>query len=823
MIFLVEFIFWHYSAGLTLYLHRWLFLMRWTVHYFSLPLLLPTLFSPWKRLVDDQPHVGFRPDIFFRQLTFNLISRSIGAVVRTFLLIIGTLTLFPAFFAGLAGFICWLVLPPVGLPYFLLRERHGRRFLTGLLERLQQAGRHPVGVLFANSAGKFVLAHTGLDLVQLIKNSSPGNLRLSDFNPESYSDFMALFTRDRVWDERLLQTKGANYQDLLVSAQWWDSVFSSPPSDTQMHFGRPGIGLELLYGYTPQLNQYSEDLAAPQAFTHHLIGRQDIVSRIERTLTSGKSVILTGLPGVGKTTIVLEFARRAAAGELGPHMVYKRVMELNYNFLLSENIDLNQKKTKFSELLLEAANAGNVILVIKDLYRITHSQLEGLDFTDILEKYMAAKNLKIIAVSSQMEYDRFIAPNARLSKFFEPIEAVAPGVDIAQKILFESASLWEKQKSLLISVQALRAILDGCDRYITDTPFPEKALELLDFVITFMETQSKSHMTADDVNVVLSEKTGISLARLSQKEKDLLSRLEDELHLRLVGQDAAVSLIAKSLRARTVGVKNEDRPIGSFLFLGPTGVGKTQTAKTLAVIYYGSQSHIIRFDMAEFTGPEGVSRLIGSVSQNQPGVLTTAIKNRPASLLLLDEIEKAPSEVFNLFLTLLDEGFITDAFGKKIICRHLFVIATSNAGAEYVRQLVMQGASGELLQKEVLDYVQKNRIFSPEFLNRFDGAVVFEPLTTPQLEAVAKLMLEDLRQIILKKNIDIEIAPEVYSKLAGEGYQPEFGARPMRRIVDITLGDIISREILAGTVKPGDKAVLFPGSGPGEYLLKPVI
>ena len=812
----MEYLFWHYSSGLRLYLSRWVFLMGWVVHYFSLPLLLPTLFSPYKRLLDEEAYIGFRPDVFFRQLTFNLISRCIGAIVRLFLFICGTLLLIPVFFAGIAGLICWICLPAIGLPYYYLTDRFGPRFFKNLAIRLRESA-SPVQELWTTVPGKFLLFHLGLDPDQLAGNKPD----LTAFSPASLIDIISSFINAGVWDEQHLRSLGTDFEDIKTGASWLDFL-NLPGNPVPLRYGRPGVGLELLYGYTPQLNQISEDLSVNRQFSHHLIGRQELVSRIERSLTSGQSVILTGLPGVGKKTIILEFARRAMSGELGPRMVYKRVLELDFNFLLSESIDLNQKKAKFSLLLQEAAAAGNVILVVKDLHRITNSAVEGMDFTDVLDKYLEKRKLLIIAISAQVDYERFLAVNSRLRKYFETIEATAPGKDTALQILFESSADWEKQKHVLISVQAIRAILDGSDRYVTDTPFPEKALELLDHVIVYLESNNKYFMDKDTVNAVLSEKTGISLARLTQKEKDLLGNLEEVLHSRLVGQDPAVSLIAKTLRARTIGTKDDTRPIGSFLFLGPTGVGKTETAKTLAKIYYGSHKQIIRFDMAEFSGTEGVARLIGSVAQNQPGLLTTAIINRPASLLLLDEIEKAPPDVYNLFLSLLDEGSISDAFGKKIDCRHLFVIATSNAGAEFIRRQVKNQVSGEPLQKQVLEYIQTRGIFSPEFLNRFDGVVVYEPLTEDQLILIAGLLLDELKANLLQKNIVLEDSPQALAKLAREGYQPELGARPMRRIVDITLGDLFGKAILSGTLKPGDKTLLTAGPGTGEYLLQPL-
>jgi ATP-dependent Clp protease ATP-binding subunit ClpC len=251
-------------------------------------------------------------------------------------------------------------------------------------------------------------------------------------------------------------------------------------------------------------------------------------------------------------------------------------------------------------------------------------------------------------------------------------------------------------------------------------------------------------------------------------------------------------------------------------------VGKTQTAKVLADVYYGSRKNILRFDMAEYAGGEGLARLIGSVDKNQPGVMTTGIKNKPASLLLLDEIEKSPPEIYNLFLTMLDEGYLNDAKGNRVVCRHLFVVATSNAAAKFIREQVMSGVRGEELQKRVVDFVQKEGIFSPEFLNRFDGVVVFEPLEEGSLVIIAQLMLKELQDNLLKKNINITFDENVAKKVAKEGFDVEFGARPMRRIVELVVGDLIGKAIIENKVLPGDEVKLTAGEGKDEYSISPL-
>ena len=339
----------------------------------------------------------------------------------------------------------------------------------------------------------------------------------------------------------------------------------------------------------------------------------------------------------------------------------------------------------------------------------------------------------------------------------------------------------------------------------------------MDSAVIYLEQSGRKVLTVDEVNTVLAEKIGVPFSHLTEKEKVRLANLEKIIHKRLINQDIAVSLIAKTLRAKQTGVIEDKKPLGSFLFMGPTGVGKTETAKVLAKVYFGSEKAILRFDMAEYAGSEGFERLIGSISKGLPGSLTTGIKNNPASLLLLDEIEKAKSDVINLLLTLLDEGFITDAFGEKIICRHLFVIATSNAAAGFVREHVAKGVKGEELQKLVFEHVLEEGFFSPELLNRFDGVVVYGPLSGEHLVKIAHLQLSQLAESLKKKNIYLDVTNETAEKVAKDGYSPTQGARPMRRIINIILGDLIGRAILTGELKSGDRVEIVPKEGKDEY------
>lgn len=813
----MDFLTWHYTKGIDIYLAKWIHKIRWVNHYYSPTLLLKTLFSPWKRLVEVNTKSGFSFERYFETLMFNLISSFMGALVRSALLFASFWIFLLVAISGMFGFLLWLIVPVVGIPDYLRYKKQPDIYAKRLAEEMNKDKSRAIELFYESEAGKYILMHLGISREEFVANAKQLEKDLNYTSLSGLYDLVNLFIHD-TYEDSFLRDRDLEVANFLDASYMWD-VKNKNEFGSDESFGRPGLALDLVYGYTPTLTKYSNDLSIPQTFSHRLIGREDLVSRMDRVLSSGNSVLLMGQSGVGKKTAILEFEERAANGKLGPTMAYQKVMELDYNSLLSGSSDANTKKMKLAEILSEAANAGNIILMIRDLHRLTNSDVEGYDFTDTFDQYLEKKTLRLIAVSTPNDYERFISRNVRLRKYLKVVEINPPDMEEVMKILLESAIYWENISNITIKTPVLRKILVASDKYITEAPFPEKALELLESVLEDCKQRHKKTVDVDDANKILAEKTGISFSYITKSEKDKLTNLEAIIHEGLIGQESAVSLIAKSLRGRSIGAKDDNRPIGSFLFLGPTGVGKTETAKILAKVYFGSEDEIIRFDMAEYQGDSGLDRLIGSTSKNTPGTLTTSIKNKPASLLLLDELEKATPEIKNLFLTLLDEGYIVDAFGNKVIGRNLFIVATSNAGAEYVRSIINRGVKGSDLQQKTVEYVMAKGLYSPEFINRFDGVVVYEPLTPESLEKVASLMLAKLSNRMKDKNIHLKFTTSAVKKLASDGYDPAFGARPMRRIVDLTLSDLLGRALLTDHIKSGDKVELSVSATNKEFTL----
>lgn len=815
----MKFFAWRFIVGPRWYWKRVWFNLKKIFHFFSLGTLLGTLLSPWKRLTAKDNTVGFDIAKFFENLSFDLISRVIGLVVRLTLIFSCLLIASIYILIVIPFFIIWLIIPFMGWGYYERDQKRSSKVLKKLEDNIRSNPKIAGRIIFESEIGKFIRNRLEKNIDNVLMLSDLETSEFGDFDGDSMESIMKWFLSKNREIVAELQKSDMSENELILAAKWWDRRQTAwmLNEDERWNLGRPGIGLDLLFGYTPNLDKYSENLSLKQNFASHLIGRDAIVKRMGQVIDSGKNVLLVGDPGVGKKTVVYAFADMAITGKLGGKLTYKKLLSFDYQVAMSASADKDAKKKIIMDLMREAESAGNIILVIKDLFKITNSSFEGNDFEGVLSSVLDNGRLNIIAMSDTVEYERFLATDQRILKNFETIEITPPNKDEAMMILLQAIDRIELKSKKRFSVQAVQQILDGSDRYITEIPFPEKVLELMDQVLV-TETNSENRIVKDDVNKVLSEKTGVSIGRLTESEKEKLVKLEEIINKDLIGQKTAVRLISQSLRSRVAAVKNDNKPIGSFLFMGPTGVGKTQTAKVLADVYFGSKDEILRFDMAEYVGNEGLERLIGSIAMNQPGIMTSQIKNKPAGLLLLDEIEKAPPEIYNLFLTMLDEGYINDAQGNKVVCQHLFIVATSNAGAEFIRNSVSKGVSGEELQKDVLEYVQKEKIFSPEFLNRFDGVVVFEPIEGENLVKVVELMLNDFGKNLFKKNIEMVFDEKVAKKIATEGFNIEFGARPIKRVIDLVLGDMIGKAILEGKILPGNKIRILARENKNEYF-----
>ena len=427
-----------------------------------------------------------------------------------------------------------------------------------------------------------------------------------------------------------------------------------------------------------------------------------------------------------------------------------------------------------------------------------------MDLSDIFYE-ISQSRIGIIGITSPYSYHSSIETHKELPTTFEKIEITPPSSDLVlTELELAVIPVLENNYNCVITFPAIKQTIELADRYITTSEFPSKAIELLDSAVVFARSQKTHIITPIHIQKIIEQKYHIVSGAVSENEKEKLLHLEDLLHERIINQEMAISSLANSLRRGRLNIESANKPIGTFLFLGPTGVGKTETAKALASVYFGDENNLLRFDMSEYQKDEGLARLIGSSRLNTPGELTSKLLEHPAGVLLLDELEKASPDILNLFLTLIDEGYITDHTGKKINAKNCIIIATSNAGAEFIRQSLESGVPKKTLESSVLEYIQTSQIFTPEFLNRFDKVVVFTPLSEGHLREIAKLILTDLNKRLTSKEITVAVTPKLITALSNIGYHPERGAREIKRVITEIVEDTVAKRLLSPLHKKGE-------------------
>ena len=563
-----------------------------------------------------------------------------------------------------------------------------------------------------------------------------------------------------------------------------------------------GIGRDWASGYTQSLEVYAYNLTkALQRYpavtiTGHKEEKDKIIEYLSRDHV--RNALIIGEEGIGKTRLVQSLASDFNTGQVPLTLRYKHVYILDTGKVVS-GADNATIEVRLQAILEEATTVGNIVLVIPDLELLVGGQqsqaLGVIDATAMLTSYLQSPDIQVIALIQPSAYYTFIKPNATLVPLLLPVEVKEITPLQALGILEEEILRVEYKTKLLFTYEALTKIIEICERHVHDTPYPEKAIEMLDAVSGALRTSGQLHLvTAQDVQNILSQKLKVPMGEVTQTERDTLNNLEASIQEHIIGQKEAVSVVAGALRRARAGLNSGKRPIGSFLFLGPTGVGKTEMAKTIAAIYYKSNKAFIRLDMSEYQTEASMSKLIGTASS--PGTLTTAVTDQPFSVILLDEVEKASANIRNLFLQVLDDGRITDGFGKRVDFTNSMVIATSNAGAQFIRDAVQQNAIDTTFKARLLDYIQDQGIYTPEWLNRFDAVVVFLPLDQDEIRQVAHLQVAALTEQMKTHNINLTVAEDVYDVLIEKGYDPEYGARPMRRAVQDIIENALAKHLL---------------------------
>lgn len=566
---------------------------------------------------------------------------------------------------------------------------------------------------------------------------------------------------------------------------------------------------------TPFLDAFSQDLTylAQNGYLSPFIDREKEIEEIFRVLEAGKgNLVLVGPPGVGKTAIIEGIARKMIQNEVPKILQDKRLVSLSLGRLIAGASAPGEIEKRMQIIIQEIIRAGNIVLFIKDIHNLIGVKTtEGeLDVSEILAEAVGKKYFPLLATSITGQYERYLEPSS-LGQTLTKIEINEPEKNDAILICQAKLAAIEAKNKVFFSYGAIEKAVDLSQRYLYEKFLPQKAIELLEEVAVYVRQKkgAKSFVLKEDVGEIVAFKTGIPSEKITQEEKEKLLLLEKNIHQRIINQEEAVNLVASAIRRARTELRDPKKPIVNLLFLGPTGVGKTELAKTVAEIYFGSEEKIIRLDMSEFQTKESVGRLIGYANEPR-GILTEAVRKAPFSLLLLDEIEKAHPDILNLFLQVMDDGRLTDWQGRTVNFTNLIIIGTSNAGTDFIQKELEKGKSIEEI-KEVLIKEKLTPYFRPEFLNRFDAIVVFKPLGKKELFAIAQLILKKLASQLEKKGVSFEATNEAIEELVEKGYDPVFGARPLKRVIQDQVNNALANYLLTGKLSRGDLVILEAG------------
>jgi ATP-dependent Clp protease ATP-binding subunit ClpC len=557
----------------------------------------------------------------------------------------------------------------------------------------------------------------------------------------------------------------------------------------------------LTSSYTPILDSYSLDFTylANKENAGFLIGHYQELEKLLNNLSQGDNVLLVGPEGVGKETIVMHLAWLIQNELTSKELLDHRVVKLDLNSLYVQ--DKENFLTLFSKIIDEVVRSSYIILYLPNIESIILE--EETSIFQVLAEFLKNQSVKIIATISPAAYEKSLTIYD-LNNLFEVVEVNEISQEEALLLLTLKCILWEKKYRLFITPQAIATAVSLANRFIKTKPLPKSAEEVILDALTLAKKAKSKILTPVVIQEVVAEKTKIPVGEVGEVEKEKLLNLEELLHQRIVNQETAIKEIARVLKIYRAGLEKKKGPIGAFLFVGPTGVGKTETAKALAKVYYGSQRAMIRLDMVEFQNQEDIDKLLGTKDGSIIGRLTEPVRQNPYSLILLDEFEKTHPTILRIFLPIFDEGFIKDALGREVDFTKSLIICTSNAYSEDIKTSLEKG---ENFDKIVINLKSKlSTIFSIELLNRFDSVIIYKPLGENELLKIAELMVEELKaEILLKHGIDLNVSNSALKEIVRLGVDPIYGARPLLRKIDEIIKSEIANLILANKLKRGDK------------------
>ncbi len=606
--------------------------------------------------------------------------------------------------------------------------------------------------------------------------------------------------------EKFISALELDVDDLRDGVNWFNYISGMIKGMKKTrHDG--GLGRDLSFGYTPILQRFAENISRTISNAHIAVNQtssDEVIDEMIKTFSHGgrQNVALIGAEGSGRKTIVYAFANKLldADSKIPNRLKFRQIFKLDAASLISVASERGSLENLMSQIMGEAYGAKNIILWLDNAQLFFEEGVGSVDISKVILPAVRAGRLRIIFTMEQQRYLEIEARNSQLANALNKVMVPPSTPEETMDIMQDRVPLLELEHDVVYTIWALKEAYRLSEKYIHDMVMPGRALHLLESAAGFAEN---GIVTAESVQTAIEKTYGVKM-RASQDEKarqDLLD-MEQLIHQRMIGQENAVRAVSNALRRSAAGVRNEKRPIGTFLFLGPTGVGKTELAKAISEVYFHGEGAIVRLDLNEFVDEGSVQRLIADGATDEMSLTSQVMKN-PFSVVLLDEIEKAHPKVLTALLQLLDEGVLRDIKNREVSFRDTIIVATSNAGANHIRESIDAGHDLAELKSELIDALIDSGEFKPEFINRFDEVCVFSPLGKTELTQIFDLILADVNRTLEPQKITVTVDADARDLLADRGYDPKLGARPMRRIVQSSIENIVAKEVLAGNLKSG--------------------
>ena len=674
---------------------------------------------------------------------------------------------------------------------------------------------------FDSETGKLILQRLGISPreAKIFYNSQKINRNEELPQPEDEiiktKDVLKYLYNSKPDFAKFLNDKGITDVEFFGAAEW--VLYEREMQEYNFQWWRPealartkSIANDWSFGRTFVLDKYSRNLINDKEVGFEVMSlsnRDAEVGQIENALSKSidSNAMLVGEPGQEKMQVIWSLCRNIKNKTTVTALQNKKPVMLLTNSIIAVCKDRDTLESQITKIFNEVIKAGNIILVIDNFTELLkYAESLGNDFVSLIDPFVSSTSIQIIAMVNTSDYHQYIENNKTLTNDFETVLVRPLTTKEITQIIYAAALESEKKYSIYYTYQAISELANSASYYFSGGVSSDKAMDLLNEIAPWAKKNGYSLIGKSEVLEYIEQKTNIpTTGRISSKEKDKLENLENLISKRVIGQKDAIIAVSSALRRARTGVRNPSKPIGSFLFLGPTGVGKTETAKALAYVFFDSEDNMMRLDMSEYQSDDAMDKLIGSFTTGKPGVLSSMIREKPYGVLLLDEFEKTNKDVLNLFLQILDEGFFSDMSGQKINTRNILFIATSNAAAEMIFSMVNAGQNPKDKIEEIISDIVGKGLFKPELINRFDATIIFKPLEENDLKQIAKIMLTKVANRMIEKGLKLEISDDLINYIAQNGANKAFGARPMNRFIQDSVESDVANLILKGEAVPG--------------------